>query len=126
VFAPAQEPTRRRAEYARKAKKAFGKLKEEAIRPIFFSAILDKISAIDGRPGSRLYARLRAADRRGKVDVALGRFDDAQGVNEIVAPFEFKGPGVRRSDAHAGAGRSPVQQAGLCDERAPARASLLV
>ncbi len=49
---------------------------------------------------------------RGSVDVALGRFDDAAGRNEIVAPFESKGPKTADLDAPMpGRGRSPVQQA---------------
>jgi len=44
--------------------------------------------------------------------VALGRFDEAQGLNEIVAPFQFKRPGVADLDApKPWRGRSPVQQA---------------
>jgi len=50
--------------------------------------------------------------RRGAVDVALGRFHDADGLEEIIAPFELKGPTTLDLDAPMpGRGRSPVQQA---------------
>ena len=50
--------------------------------------------------------------RRGAVDVALGRFGASGGAEEIVAPFELKGPATEDLDAiPAGRGRSPVQQA---------------
>ncbi len=113
VFAPTPEQLAAAADYARKAKKAFGKLKEEAIRPIFFSAVLDKILGYRTADPDSIYTlAFERPIRRGKVDVALGRFQDAEGLNEIVAPFEFKGPGVADLDAPTpGRGRSPVQQA---------------
>jgi len=46
------------------------------------------------------------------ADVALGRFSPADGSNEVVAPFEMKGPGTTDLDAiPPGQRRSPVQQA---------------
>jgi hypothetical protein len=44
--------------------------------------------------------------------VALGKFGQADARDEIIAPFEFKGPGTTDLDAiMPGRGRSPVQQA---------------
>jgi len=51
--------------------------------------------------------------RRGAVDVALGRFEDGSGMNEIVAPFELKGPTTRDLDAPMpGRGRSRCSRPG--------------
>ncbi|HMK89999.1 MAG TPA: N-6 DNA methylase [Methylocystis sp.] len=113
AFTPSDEQFAAAADYARRAKKAFGKLGEEAVRPIFFSAVLEKILGYrTADPDASYSLAFERPIRRGKVDVALGRFDDAQGVNEIVAPFEFKGPGCIDLDAPTpGRGRSPVQQA---------------
>lgn len=113
VFSPTPEQLETAAEYARKARKNFGKQKEEAIRPIFFSAVLEKIlgykTADPESPYSLAYER---PIRRGKVDVALGRFSGEDGGGEIVAPFELKGPATLDLDAPMpGRGRSPVQQA---------------
>jgi hypothetical protein len=43
AFAPTLEQLHAAAEYARNAKKNFDKLKEEAIRPIFFSTVHEKL-----------------------------------------------------------------------------------
>ncbi|MEJ1938885.1 hypothetical protein WDZ92_52475, partial [Nostoc sp. NIES-2111] len=61
------------------------------------------------------------------VDVALGRFNPAEGVVELVAPFELKGPdtGVR-DRVMPGRGRSPVQQAWVYAIVAPGSLWLLV
>ena len=113
AFTPSDAQLAAAADYARKAKKAFGKLKEEAVRPIFFSAVLEKILGYrTADPDAEYSLAFERPIRRGKVDVALGRFHDAEGVGEIVAPFEFKGPACVDLDAPTpGRGRSPVQQA---------------
>ncbi|PPD46172.1 MAG: type I restriction endonuclease subunit M [Methylocystis sp.] len=113
AFAPTPEQVEAAAEYARKARKNFGKLKEEAVRPIFFSAILEKILGYKTADPDAVYSlAFERPIRHGRVDVALGRFDDAGGINEIAAPFEFKGPRTTDLDAPMpGRGRSPVQQA---------------
>jgi hypothetical protein len=50
--------------------------------------------------------------RGGAVDVALGNFNLPDGADEIVAPFELKGPDTTDLDRiMPGRGRSPVQQA---------------
>ncbi len=113
AFAPSPEQVEAAAEYARKARKNFGKLKEEAVRPIFFSAILENILGYKTADPDAAYSlAFERPIRRGKVDVALGWFREADGRNEIVAPFEFKGPRTEDLDAPMpGRGRSPVQQA---------------
>lgn len=113
AFTPTREQIEAAAEYARKAKKNFGKLTEEAIRPIFFSTILEKLLGYRTADPDAVYSlAFERPIRHGKVDVALGRFQDEQRVNEIVAPFEFKGPKTIDLDAPMpGRGRSPVQQA---------------
>ena len=113
AFTPTREQIEAAAEYARKAKKNFGKLTEEAVRPIFFSTILEKLLGYRTADPDAVYSlAFERPIRHGKVDVALGRFQDEQRVNEIVAPFEFKGPKTIDLDAPMpGRGRSPVQQA---------------
>lgn len=46
AFTPSHEQLAAAADYARKAKKAFGRLKEEAVRPIFFSSVLEMTNAL--------------------------------------------------------------------------------
>lgn len=113
VFSPRPEQVEAAVEYARKAKKNFGKLKEEAVRPIFFSTILEKLLGYKtADPDARYSLAFERPIRHGKVDVALGDFQEAEGVNEVIAPFEFKGPKTIDLDAPMpGRGRSPVQQA---------------
>lgn len=113
AFSPRPEQVEAAVEYARKAKKNFGKLKEEAVRPIFFSTILEKLLGYKtADPDARYSLAFERPIRHGKVDVALGNFQEAEGVNEVIAPFEFKGPKTIDLDAPMpGRGRSPVQQA---------------
>lgn len=113
AFTPTKEQIEAASEYARKAKKNFGKLTEEAVRPIFFSTILEKLLGYRTADPDAVYSlAFERPIRHGKVDVALGRFQEEQRVNEIMAPFEFKGPKTIDLDAPMpGRGRSPVQQA---------------
>lgn len=102
------------ANYARTVKsKKFARMKETEVRPLFCDAVLceflgyTKISA-DG-PHSLTFELPLG---RGSADVALGRFGDETRGNEVVAPFELKGPATHDLDAiPPGRGRSPVQQA---------------
>lgn len=100
--------------YARTAGSArFVKLKETEVRNLFCQKILGDIlgyTQVDADPPYTL--AFERAIRRGAVDVALGRFGMADGGDEIVAPFELKGPAVADLDAiMPGRGYSPVQQA---------------
>ena len=102
------------ARYARTVKSArFAKMKETAVRPLFCQDVLGEFLGYTqvGPDGPHTLAFERPI-ARGSVDVALGRFGTADGSDEIVAPFELKGPGTTDLDAiMPGRGRSPVQQA---------------
>jgi len=100
--------------YAKTAKSPkFAKLKETEVRNLFCQKVLGDIlgyTQIDADPPYTL--AFERAIRRGAVDVALGRFGMPDGADEIVAPFELKGPGTADLDAiMPGRGYSPVQQA---------------
>jgi hypothetical protein len=113
AFAPTEEQLKAAADYARRAKKSFGKLKEEAVRPIFCTVVLEKLLGYKTADPDAIYSlAYERPIRHGAVDVALGRFDERSGLNDIIAPFELKGPATVDLDAPMpGRGRSPVQQA---------------
>lgn len=113
AFAPTPEQIAAAADYARKAKRAFAKDKEEAVRPIFISAILEKLLGYTTLDPERPYTlAFEEFVGFGKVDMALGRFDKTSGRNQIAAPFEFKGPRTLDLDAPVSGRRfSPVEQA---------------
>lgn len=100
--------------YAKAAGSArFSKLKETEVRNLFCQKILGDVlgyTQVDADPPYTL--AFERTIRRGAVDVALGRFGRADGTDEIVAPFELKGPTTTDLDAiMSGRGYSPVQQA---------------
>lgn len=100
--------------YARTASTArFAKQKETAVRSLFFEKVLGDILGYRQIGSDSDYTlAVEYPIRTGSVDVALGRFGQAEARDEIVAPFEFKGPGTTDLDAiMPGRGRSPVQQA---------------
>jgi hypothetical protein len=69
-------------------------------------------AAIQQRYASSITLAFERPIRRGAVDVALGLFPGPEGKDEIVAPFELKGPGTIDLDLiPPGRRRSPVQQA---------------
>ena len=112
------DPSARQAEavqsYVRAIRsKAFAKRKETEVRNLFVQKVLGDIlgyTQLDSEPPYSL--AFERAIRRGSVDVALGRFGLSDRPDEIVAPFELKGPTTRNLDAiMPGRGRSPVQQA---------------
>jgi tRNA1(Val) A37 N6-methylase TrmN6 len=111
-FSPAQIEAAK--SYAKIAKTPrFAKLKETEVRNLFCQKVLGDILAytqVDADPPYTL--AFERAIRRGAVDVALGKFGIPDDADEIVAPFELKGPGTSDLDAiMPGRGRSPVQQA---------------
>jgi type I restriction-modification system DNA methylase subunit len=114
TFAPNQQQLATAAEYAKTASSArFAKQKETAVRQLFFEKVLGEILGYKqiGSEGGYSLA-FEHPIRRGAVDVALGKFGLATGKDEIIAPFELKGPGTTDLDAiMPGRGRSPVQQA---------------
>jgi type I restriction-modification system DNA methylase subunit len=114
AFAPSEEETRLAVEYARKINnQKFLAQKETAVRPIFIRDILEGVLGYRTADPEREYSlAYERPIRRGFVDIALGRFDDGDGPNQIIAPFEMKGPEFTDLDrVMPGRGISPVQQA---------------
>ena len=102
------------ASYAKKAASTkFAKQKETAVRNLFCEKILGDLLGYTQFDPERPYTlAFERPIRRGAVDVALGRFGVPEGAEEIIAPFELKGPGTTDLDAiMPGRGYSPVQQA---------------
>jgi hypothetical protein len=95
------------------ASRSFAKRKETEVRNLFTQTVLCDILGymqIGSDPPYTMAFERKI--RRGSVDVALGCFGTPDGHEEIVAPFELKGPGILDLDAvMPGRGRSPVQQA---------------
>src|SRR5262249_5238053 len=110
-------PSERQAEAVRSYVKmikgpTFAKRKEMEVRNLFVQKVLGDIlgyTQIDSEPPYTL--AFERTIRRGSVDIALGRFGMSDRPDEIVAPFELKGPGTRDLEAvMPGRGRSPVQE----------------
>ena len=102
------------ASYAKTASTPrFAKQKETAVRQLFFEKILGEILGYRQIGSETSYSlAFEYPIRHGSVDVALGKFGQADVGDEIIAPFEFKGPSTSDLDAiMPGRGRSPVQQA---------------
>lgn len=93
--------------------KKFAKMKETAVRPLFFEKILgDLLGYSQVQPDAAHTLAFEYPLRGGSVDAALGRFGEEGVKDRIVAPFELKGPETQDLDAiMPGRGRSPVQQA---------------
>lgn len=100
--------------YALTVKSArFAKMKETAVRPLFCRDVLGEFLGYTqiGPEGPHTLA-FEVPTVSGSVDTAVGKFGTAGGTDEIVAPFELKGPSTVDLDAiMPGRGRSPVQQA---------------
>ena len=114
AFAPSTEQTRAAQDYARKIKDPkFLKQKETAVRPLFIQEILQTVLGYQPYDPAQPYTLAHEeAIRAGAVDVAIGRFNRPDAADEIVAPFELKGPDTADLDrVMPGRGRSPVQQA---------------
>lgn len=100
--------------YAKRARNPkFSKERETAVRNLFFDEVLGTILGYKKYEPDQPYTlAFERPIRRGAVDVALGRFPNPDGEDEIIAPFEMKGPDTTDLDAiMPGRGRSPVQQA---------------
>lgn len=111
-------PTPRQDEAVRRyvkavASRSFARRKQTEVRSLFVQAVLIDILGYTEVGSEAPYTlAFERRVRRGSADVALGRFGMPGGHDEIVAPFELKGPGTRDLDAvMPGRGRSPVQQA---------------
>src|SRR5271155_3279904 len=88
AFSPTAAQRAAAIDYARRAKKAFGKLKEVAVRPIFISSVLETVLGYKSADPDSVYSlAYERPIRRGAVDVTLGRFHDADGLDDIIAPF---------------------------------------
>ncbi len=113
VFNPTDEQVAAAKDYARRARgKDFAKQKETSIRNLFFEKVLGIVLGYQQYDPDRTYTLgFEKQIRNGAVDVAIGRFSDADGDN-LVAPLEMKGPAFHNLDAiMPGRGQSPVQQA---------------
>ena len=102
------------ADYARKIRDPkFLKQKEMGVREILVQEIILSVLGYSTFDPERPYTLVRERGiRGGSVDVALGRFNGPDGGDELVAPFELKGPDTDDLDrVMAARGKSPVQQA---------------
>jgi hypothetical protein len=101
------------ADYARKIKDpSFLKQKEVAVRGRLIEEVLQGLLGYRPYDPAGFDLAIERPIGSGAVDVALGRFNTPDSVDEIVAPFELKGPDSFDLDRiMPGRGRSPVQQA---------------
>jgi hypothetical protein len=114
AFAPNDAQKKAAQDYARKIKNPkFLKQKETAVRPLFIQDILQTVLGYRPYdPDAPYTLRHEESIRSGAVDVAIGEFNQANGKDELVAPFELKGPDTDDLDKIVpGRHRSPVQQA---------------
>lgn len=98
------------SEWAQALKGSLGKDKEESVRPVFLQRFFVDILGyqLKGGPVWTLVHENKAAF--GSVDAALGVFTHE--LNQVVAPFELKGPRTTNLEAlMPGRHKSPVQQA---------------
>jgi hypothetical protein len=113
AFAPTLEQTTAATEYARKVRDPkFLVQKETAVRPLFITDVLQTVLGYRPFDTGPYTLKHEAAIRAGSADVALGRFGEEDRADEIIAPFELKGPSsVDLDRIDPGRKRSPVQQA---------------
>ncbi len=114
LFEPSAAQVHAASDYARKIKDPkFLKQKETAVRGLLIQDLLQTVLGYQGfDPGKPFTLAIERPIRSGAVDVALGNFNTVDAVDEIVAPFELKGPGTADLDrVMPGRGRSAVQQA---------------
>lgn len=114
TFDPTPQQRAAAASYAKTAKSPkFAQQKETAVRSLFTEKVLCEILGYTRYDPEQPYTLAHErAIRSGAVDVALGQFGGPDSSDDMIAPFELKGPGTRDLDAiMPGRGRSPVQQA---------------
>ncbi len=99
AFAPTPDEVAAAADYARKVNSPrFLKQKETAVRPVFIEQILGKLLGYTTLDPERPFSlAFEHPIRRGAVDVGLGSFNEADGSDRLVAPFELKGPEIEDS-----------------------------
>ena len=114
LFQPTPLQTAAVNEYVRKISDPnFLKQSEVAVRHVLIQDILQVVLGYTPfDPGKPYSLAIEWPIRGGAVDVGLGHFNRADGGEELIAPFELKGPGTTDLDRiMPGRGRSPVQQA---------------
>ena len=114
LFSPTDVQVAAAADYARKIKDPkFLTQKEMAVRDVLVQDVIQTVLGFQPYDPGKPYSLARErAIRGGAVDVALGNFNTPDNVDEIIAPFELKGPDSTDLDRiMPGRGRSPVQQA---------------
>ena len=97
-------------DWAQALKGSLGKDKEESVRPVFLQRFFEGVLGYQTMGGAlwTLVHENRAAS--GSADAALGIFTPEH--NQVIAPFELKGPKTSNLDAlMPGRHKSPVQQA---------------
>ena len=113
AFDPTPEQIAAAKDYARIARSdGFAKQKETSVRDIFFTKILEIVLGYTHFDPDVTYTLFREKGiRTGSADAALGHFSETAR-DELIAPFEMKGPSFANLDAIIpGRGQSPVQQA---------------
>lgn len=114
AVAPTDEQIAAASRYARKVRGAsFRKQKETSVRGAFFDDVLKSVLGYQGYDGDRGYSLAYEYPILGRsVDAALGRFGVEGAEDQVVAPFEMKGPSTADLDRiMPGRGISPVEQA---------------
>lgn len=114
AFSPTGAQRDLAASYAKTARSGrFAAQRETAVRNRFYSDVLGALLGYRQYEADQPYTlAFERPIRRGQVDAALGRFQTPDAADELIAPFEMKGPDTVDLDAvMPGRGRSPVQQA---------------
>jgi hypothetical protein len=97
------------AQWAGDLKGALGRVKEESIRTSFLNLFFVDVLGYKFLDGNTWTLDLETQASTGSVDACLGTF--IHGQQQIVAPFELKGPKTSNLEAlMPGRHKSPVQQ----------------
>jgi N-6 DNA Methylase/TaqI-like C-terminal specificity domain len=112
-FEPTKDQLEVAQKYAEAARSPRFRANEARIRNRFYDEILGTLLGYRKYDPDQIYTvDFEHSIRGGSADVALGRFSEREATNEVIAPFEMKGPLTVDLDAiPPGGRRSPVQQA---------------
>ena len=112
-FEPTKDQLEVAQKYAEAARSPRFRANETRIRNRFYDEILGTLLGYRKYDPEQIYTvDFEHSTRGGSADVALGHFSERDARNEVVAPFEMKGPLTTDLDAiPPGGRRSPVQQA---------------
>jgi hypothetical protein len=112
-FEPTKEQLEIGQKYAEAARSPRFRANETRIRNRFYDEILGTLLGYRKYDPDQTYTiDFEHSTRGGSADVALGHFSERGATNEVIAPFEMKGPLTVDLDAiPPGGRRSPVQQA---------------